>query len=130
MGAPGRAHMERPRYRAATGMKKCVAFPGGALTDFGFQKRGVGWVRAPACACASARSRAVAQRQEEAAIVFLHLSSFAMRWTVPVPIPSDYHPQDTCSAQIQQRTEAAIGPVQEILVALHGDFDRLSLGSE
>ena len=30
-----------------------------------------------------------AQRQEEAAIVFLHLSSFAMRWTVPVPIPSD-----------------------------------------
>ena len=25
----------------------------------------------------------------EAAIVFLHLSSFAIRWTVPVPIPSD-----------------------------------------
>ena len=29
-------------------MKKCAAFPGGALTDFGFQKGGVGWVRAPA----------------------------------------------------------------------------------
>jgi hypothetical protein len=66
-----------PSLPAATGMKKCAAFPGGALTDFGFQKRGVGWVRAPARACASARSRAVAQGQEEAAIVFLHLSSFA-----------------------------------------------------
>ena len=74
MGAPGRAHKERPRHRIATGMKKCAAFPGGALTDFGFQKKGVEWVRAPARA--SARSRAVAQRQEEAAIVFLHLSSF------------------------------------------------------
>ena len=30
-----------------------------------------------------------AQGQQEAAIIFLHLSSFAMRWTVPVPIPSD-----------------------------------------
>ena len=58
--APGRAHKERPRCRTATGNKKCVAFPEGALTDFGFQKRGVGVVRAPACA--TARSRAVAQR--------------------------------------------------------------------
>ena len=45
----------------------------------------MGWVRAPACA--SARSRAVARHAIEAAIVFLHLSSCAMRWTVPVPIP-------------------------------------------
>jgi hypothetical protein len=36
-------------------MKKCVAFPEGALTDFGFQKRGVGWVRARACASARLR---------------------------------------------------------------------------
>ena len=49
---------ERPRRRIATGMKKYAAFPGGALTDFGFQKRGVGWVRAPARACACALSRA------------------------------------------------------------------------
>jgi hypothetical protein len=79
--------MWRLACRNAAGMKKFAAFPGGALTDFGFQKRGVGWVRAPACAFV--RSRAVAQRQEEAAIVFLHLSSCAIRWTVPVPIPSD-----------------------------------------
>jgi hypothetical protein len=39
----------RPRYRTATGMKKCAAFLGGALTDFWFPKRGVG-VCAPACA--------------------------------------------------------------------------------
>ena len=84
-GSPGRAHMERPRRRIATGIKKFAAFPAGALTDFGFQETGVGWVRAPARACASARSRAVAQRQEEAAIVFLHLSSFAMRWTAVSP---------------------------------------------
>ena len=59
-GSPGRAHMERPRRRIATGIKKFAAFPAGALTDFGFQETGVGWVRAPARACASARSRAVA----------------------------------------------------------------------
>ena len=35
------------------------------------------------------RALLCAQRQEEAAIVFLHLSSFAIRWTVPVPMPSD-----------------------------------------
>jgi hypothetical protein len=32
----------QPRYRTATGMKKCAAFPGGALTDFCFPKSGVG----------------------------------------------------------------------------------------
>ena len=39
--------------------------------------------------CAPARALLCAQRQEEAAIVSFHLSSFAMRWTVPVPMPSD-----------------------------------------
>ena len=37
-------------------------------------------------------ARALALRampREEAAIIFLHLSSFAIRWTVPVPMPSD-----------------------------------------
>ena len=42
-GSPGRAHKERPRRRTATGMKKRAAFPGGASTDFGFQKGGWGW---------------------------------------------------------------------------------------
>jgi hypothetical protein len=83
VGAPGRAHKERPRRRIATGMKKCAAFSGGALTDFGFQKRGVGWVRAPA----HLRALLCAQGQDEGAIVFLHLSSFAMRWA-PVPMPT------------------------------------------
>lgn len=65
MGAPGRAHMERPRYRARN--EKCVAFPEGALTDFGFQKRGVRWVRAPA----HLRALLCAQGQDEGgAIVF------------------------------------------------------------
>ena len=35
------------------------------------------------------RALLCAQGQEEGAIVFLHLSSFAIRWTVPVPMPSD-----------------------------------------
>jgi hypothetical protein len=44
--------------------------------------------------CARPRLRPLArllcsQRQKEASIVFLHHSSFAMRWTVPVPMPSD-----------------------------------------
>jgi hypothetical protein len=83
-GSPGRAHKERPRCRTATGMKKCVAFPGGALTDFGFQKRGAGWVRVPA----HLRALLCAQGQDEGAIVFFYLRSFAMRWTaVPMPTP-------------------------------------------
>jgi hypothetical protein len=65
-------------------MKKFAAFPGGALTDFWFPKRGGGGgprarhLRALLCA-----------QGQEAAIVFLHLNSFAIRWTVPVPMPSD-----------------------------------------
>ena len=39
-----------------------------------------------------------------------------MRWTVPVPMPSDLATfKIPCSAQIQQRTEAAIGRCREIL---------------
>ena len=49
------------------------------------KKGGVGGV----CAPAHLRALLYAQGQEGAAIVFLHLSSFAMRWTVPVPMPSD-----------------------------------------
>ena len=52
---------------------------------FGFRKGGVGVVRVPA----HLRALLCAQRKKEAAIVFLHLSSFAIRWTVPVPMPSD-----------------------------------------
>ena len=40
---------------------------------------------------ASARSRAIlCARPGGERFVFLHLSSFAIRWTVPVPIPSDF----------------------------------------
>ena len=42
-------------------------------------------VRAPA----HLRALLCAQHQEQAAIFFLHLSSFAIRWTVPVPTPSN-----------------------------------------
>ena len=72
-------------------MKKCAAFPGGALTDFWFPKRGDGGgprarPPSPVALCA---------RPGEGAIVFLHLSSCAMRWTMPVPIPTLLgHPQD------------------------------------
>jgi len=34
-------------------------------------------------------SPAGARSQPHASIVFLYLSSFAMRWTVPVPMPND-----------------------------------------
>ena len=54
--SPGRAHKERPRCRIATGIKKFAAFPGGALSDFWFPKRGVGWVRAPADMATSKKS--------------------------------------------------------------------------
>jgi hypothetical protein len=33
---PWPRHEERPRCRISAGMKKCAAFPGGALTDFWF----------------------------------------------------------------------------------------------
>ena len=50
--------------------EKCVVFPEGALTDFGFQKRGVRWVRAPA----HLRALLCAQGQDEGgAIVFFYL---------------------------------------------------------
>ena len=52
------------------------------------------------------RALLCAQGQEEAAIVFLHLSSFAIGWTVPIPIPSDL---------ATLKTEAAIGRCREIL---------------
>ena len=61
-------------------MKNASRFWEGSKLFFGFQKRG-GWG-----VCAPARALLCAQRQEEASF---YLSSFAMRWTVPVPIPSD-----------------------------------------
>jgi hypothetical protein len=48
-------------------------------------KKGGGVVR-PAPAPPPVRALS---RHAEAAIVFLHLSSFAIRWTVPVPMPND-----------------------------------------
>ena len=59
-------------------MKKCAHFGEGLSLSFDFQKGGWGYARSLALLCA--------QRQEEASF---YLSSFAMRWTVPVPIPSD-----------------------------------------
>ena len=95
---PSPPHKERPRHRI-TGMKKCAAFPGGALTDFWFPKRGVGGSARPLARCS-------ARNAGGGAIVFLHLSSFAMRCTVPVPMPSDL---------ATFKIEAAIGRCREIL---------------
>ena len=97
-------------------MKKCTAFGGEALTEFWFPKRGVGVVRAPACATPG-----------EAAIIFLHLSSFAMRWTVPVPIPSDLPPsRSPCPSQAAfapcvGRALAGPGRVRQMRQAAHID---------
>ena len=60
-------------------MKNVPHFWEGPKLFFGFQKRGVGGSARLLARC-SARNPGGG---------LLYLSSFAMRWTVPVPIPSD-----------------------------------------